>query len=137
MGVVKTCKSKGLKIVLTQFFLLAGLSSFSQQNTINEFLQAMTPRVVCDGSGWMSVAEINKNQIKPVFNCIRYPNNLITKQQSPTKIIKDLFIMNLGFFCKNELALDKITPIAIRFRLGSLDHVNWMEQKPNAIKPFR
>jgi hypothetical protein len=42
---------------------------------------------------------------------------------------------HLGFFCQKELQLDKVAPLPIRFRLGSLDYVNWMEQKPNAIKP--
>lgn len=42
---------------------------------------------------------------------------------------------SIGFFCQKELQLDKITPVAFRFRLGSLDYVNWMEQKLNAVKP--
>ncbi|HWR32865.1 MAG TPA: hypothetical protein VN451_05045 [Chitinophagaceae bacterium] len=48
----------------------------------------------------------------------------------PTTYIKD----GIGWFCKKELQLDKITHLPVRFRLGSLDYVNWMEQKPNAVK---
>lgn len=45
------------------------------------------------------------------------------------------YIQSLGVFCQNELQLEKMTRVAFRFRLGSLDYVNWMEQKPNAITP--
>lgn len=42
---------------------------------------------------------------------------------------------SLGVICKAELKLDKISPVPFRFRLGSLDYVNWLERKPNAVRP--
>lgn len=47
----------------------------------------------------------------------------------------NFYSRGLGFFCKQELTIEKTISIPFRFRLGSLDHVNYLEQKPNAIKP--
>ncbi|MBL7742279.1 MAG: hypothetical protein JNN00_02285 [Chitinophagaceae bacterium] len=41
------------------------------------------------------------------------------------------YIQNLGFFCKQELNIEKVTSVPFRFRIGSLDYVDYLEQKPN------
>ena len=82
-------------------------------------------------------------------NSFRWPrlkialaNNLITtasisKQPYFTvqSISPSYYSKHLGFFCQKELQLERITSLPIRFRLGSLEYVNYLEQKPNAIKP--
>jgi hypothetical protein len=55
---------------------------------------------------------------------------------SPRLIIPgDLYVRRLGFICKKEWQFEKFSSIPFRFRLGSLDYTNYMEQKPNALKP--
>jgi len=59
---------------------------------------------------------------KPVIQLIPLPCFIIAA---------DYYTRNFGFFCKNELKLEKATKIPLRFRLGSLQYNDYLEGKPN------
>jgi hypothetical protein len=64
---------------------------------------------------------------------INYPvSAAVSKFTLPQKF----YTQSLGFFCRQEYKFEKNTFVPLRFRLGSLDYTNYMEQKSNALKPF-
>lgn len=68
-----------------------------------------------------------KNSGTPVFLLSAVPRSVVNA---------DFYTRNFGFFCKKELQFEKATKIPLRFRLGSLQHNDYLEVKPNAVKPF-
>lgn len=50
-------------------------------------------------------------------------------------MIKYNYYRELGAACKVEWKLEQATRVPFRFRLGALQQTEYLEQKPNAIKP--
>lgn len=67
------------------------------------------------------------NKTKPVILLNPVPCSVISR---------DFYTRNFGFFCKKELQFEKATKIPLRFRLGSLQYNDYLEQKPNAVNSF-
>lgn len=49
---------------------------------------------------------------------------------------QNFYTNHLGFFCKKESQLQKLTQLPIYLRLGNKGYVDYLEQKPNAKKEY-
>ncbi|MCW3092257.1 MAG: hypothetical protein JWN83_1701 [Chitinophagaceae bacterium] len=68
---------------------------------------------------------------KPVFNVMNNSNNKETLNLSLSFAVipQDYYTQHFGIICKKELAFEKATKIPFRFRLGSLQQCNYLEEK--------
>ena len=76
----------------------------------------------------------------PFSNKVFVNNQLSIDQVNRISLIKQPVPANyynqfLGLFCRKEWQLERAVSIPLRFRLGSLEYVNWLEQKPKTYKP--
>jgi hypothetical protein len=147
--------SQRLYFFLVAWFLTFSVEIFSQEKfpIIPHYgqINASRPweRVVCDVSGWNNrlLSQYEGSSGKTPFIRLPIHYNTLQNFQFEGQIRHDMknavyisslipsYINSLGFACKKEWQLEKITSIPFRFRLGSLEYVNWMERKPNANRP--
>jgi hypothetical protein len=53
---------------------------------------------------------------------------------SPSMLVSPTFYCsNLAFFCRQEIKFEKITKIPFKFRLGSVQYVDYLEGKRGAL----
>jgi len=52
-----------------------------------------------------------------------------SSQESFSMVHPNSYYEQLGFFCRKEIQLQKVTTVPVKFRLGSYDYVNWLEGK--------
>jgi hypothetical protein len=74
-------------------------------------------------------ASLNKTQIAALGSIPRLVPEPGQAKPGVVAIQKDLYIKGVGFFCKKEMQIEKSVRLPLRFRLGSLEQCNILEQK--------
>ena len=66
---------------------------------------------------------------------LRPSRDTVAAKRSIRILPQNFYSLQLGYFCKKEVQLQKSTALPLYFRLGSKAYVDDMERKPNAGKP--
>lgn len=96
--------------VITIFFTSISFASAQQRNLVNN----STPQL------------FNTQFINSISSLDKENGTLPT---SLSAIAPNYYTQHFGIMCKQELAIEKVTKIPFRFRLGSLQQCNYLEGK--------
>jgi hypothetical protein len=70
--------------------------------------------------------------IRPEFSLLKLKTPTTVRQYPPLPfnyLPANFYSSRLGFFCRQEIKMDKLTKIPFRFRLGSVEQCDWLEGK--------
>lgn len=110
---------------LILIFLLQAIFSYGQRLDSLSFLNSNF--LFLNSSDQHVLMTISKKKDpEPYYFLLKFSN----KKTMTTTIPSDLSICNNGFFCRQELKIEKVAKVAIRIRLGSLEQCNFYEGKP-------
>lgn len=122
--------SQRLYYFLVVFMLMFCGRNFAQQKTGPQPLLLTYRNVVVKSTFTTSKYRMPQTKVLGYNDCVVQEKFVLLN-----KVPASFNTTHLGFFCKKELQLDKVIAVPFRFRLGSLAYVNYLEQKPNAVKP--
>ncbi|MCS3798094.1 hypothetical protein [Niastella sp. OAS944] len=114
-------------IVFAAFCLLPGI--ISAQNQVNITLGRVL--FSSDKVAAVSMYKLPKKLPTTGFHEVSHPKVAVQPVfQAPnvvSTISNNYYTQRFGLFCKRELELEKVTKVAFRFRLGSLEQANRLE----------
>ena len=114
-------------IAFAAFCLLPGI--ISAQNQVNITLGRVL--FSSDSVAPVSMYKLRKKLPTTDFHVVSHPKVAVQPVfQAPNvanTIVNNYYTRQFGFFCKRELELEKVTKVAFRFRLGSLEQANRLE----------
>lgn len=92
--------------------------------------------IVVGGPAHSQIQPVYKGSILPDLQKIKDKPLSIISLTQPVKTLlykpilaPDFYSKQLGFFCRQEIKMDKAIKIPFRFRLGSVEQCNWLEGK--------